>query len=173
MYPEQYIHFLVHFHGTRDYFECHEIFEEYWKETDNGNKQSILVAFILLAVSCYHHRRNNFAGAEKCLQKSIKIFQLNRKRFIEYGLQPEQFEQLLSSKLKAITEQQKYHSFQLPIVDERLIEQCKELSAKYNVQWPQDSDMGNLEIIHRHITRDRTEVIDARKEALIRKKRRE
>lgn len=32
MYPEAYVAFLHEFHTTRDYFECHEILEEYWKE---------------------------------------------------------------------------------------------------------------------------------------------
>ncbi|MEH7501602.1 DUF309 domain-containing protein, partial [Neobacillus drentensis] len=29
MYPTEYIQFLAHFHGDRDYFECHELLEDY------------------------------------------------------------------------------------------------------------------------------------------------
>ena len=32
VYPEAYIEYLMYFHGNRDYFECHEVLEEYWKE---------------------------------------------------------------------------------------------------------------------------------------------
>lgn len=79
MYPDAYIQFLVHFHGDRDYFECHEILEEYWKETIKGDKQSIWVGLIMLAVSNYHFRRNNNSGAQRTLQKAISIFE-NKKR---------------------------------------------------------------------------------------------
>ena len=58
-FPQKYIEYLVHFHGDRDYFECHEILEEYWKKIDNGNKESIWVGLIQLAVANYHHRRKN------------------------------------------------------------------------------------------------------------------
>ena len=34
-FPLKYIDFLVHFHGDRDYFECHEILEELLE----GNRQ--------------------------------------------------------------------------------------------------------------------------------------
>ena len=30
-YPEAFISYLIEFHATRDYFECHELLEEYWK----------------------------------------------------------------------------------------------------------------------------------------------
>ena len=33
MYSQAYIDYLVHFHGDRDYFECHELLEEHWKKT--------------------------------------------------------------------------------------------------------------------------------------------
>ncbi|WP_460291943.1 DUF309 domain-containing protein, partial [Bacillus cereus] len=38
MYPTEYIQFLIHFHGDYDYFECHEILEEYWKTKPRGNR---------------------------------------------------------------------------------------------------------------------------------------
>src|SRR4051812_35918732 len=74
MYPEAFVHYMAHFHGDRDYFECHEILEEHWKEHDKGNKDSIWVAFIQLAVGCYHHRRGNVSGASRTLQKALAIF---------------------------------------------------------------------------------------------------
>ena len=43
MYPTEYIQFLIHFHGDYDYFECHEILEEYWKTKPRGNRDHYLV----------------------------------------------------------------------------------------------------------------------------------
>ena len=76
MYPKEYIQFLTHFNGDRDYFECHEILEEYWKKSNDLKKDSIWVGFILLAVSRYHHRRGNFKGAKRTLEKAMNILSL-------------------------------------------------------------------------------------------------
>ncbi len=62
MYPKAYIDYLVEFHATRDYFECHEILEEYWKEDPPKKRKRYWVGFIQLAVALYHHRRQNTAG---------------------------------------------------------------------------------------------------------------
>ncbi len=39
MYPNAYLDYLVYFHGHRDYFECHEVLEEYWKKDQAGKKR--------------------------------------------------------------------------------------------------------------------------------------
>ena len=72
-YPEDYLSFLVHFHGTRDYFECHEILEEYWKETAPKERDSHWVGLIQIAVALYHERRGNKQGATRTLTKAIEI----------------------------------------------------------------------------------------------------
>ena len=48
-YPEAYIDFLVHFHGDRDWFECHERLEEYWKEHPDDPKSDTWVGLIQVA----------------------------------------------------------------------------------------------------------------------------
>lgn len=53
MYPKAYIEYLVHFHSDRDYFECHEILEEHWKQ-DGRNKGWLVL--IQTAVAFYHYR---------------------------------------------------------------------------------------------------------------------
>lgn len=85
-FPTSYIQYLAHFHGDRDYFECHETLEEYWKATDAGNKKSIWVALILLAVSTYHHRRNNFPGAIRTLTKAEEIFSETKEATARLGI---------------------------------------------------------------------------------------
>lgn len=86
MYPKEYIQFLAHFHGDRDYFECHELLEDYWKKTDSGNKDSIWVGLILVAVSSYHHRRSNFIGAKRTLEKAMHIFEFQADSLTKLGL---------------------------------------------------------------------------------------
>ena len=166
MYPEEYIEYLVHFHGDRDYFECHEILEEYWKKVDKSNKNSILVGFIQLAVSCYHHRRENFSGAEKTLQKSINIFNGHKGFLKNYGFSTDSFLSTIEERLESIQEQHPYISLNLPIQDPELINVCKRLSEQKGMKWCQASDLTNEELVHRHSRRDRSDVIKEREIAL-------
>ncbi|WP_260405419.1 DUF309 domain-containing protein, partial [Paenibacillus sp. 598K] len=64
IYPDDYIQYLIEFHVTRDYFECHELLEEYWKEQPGDDPfYDTWVGLIQIAVSQYHHRRSNHRGA--------------------------------------------------------------------------------------------------------------
>lgn len=165
MYPEEYIDYLIHFHGDRDYFECHEVLEEYWKKIDPTNKQSIWVGFILLAVANYHHRRENFHGAERTLHKSIHILEKNPHQLTDLGLDGETLLKQLRSRLKDVSLHISYSSYHFPIMDESLISRCKERCEKLGLSWGNNSDLNNIEIVHRHSQRDRSTVIQERLEA--------
>ncbi|WP_019154363.1 DUF309 domain-containing protein [Robertmurraya massiliosenegalensis] len=164
MYPQEYIEYLVHFHGDRDYFECHEVLEEYWKKVDKSNKNSVLVGFILLAVSNYHHRRGNFSGAARTLKKAITIFQQHDLE--PYGLAENEFMLLLKKRLIEMEEHQEYTSINFPINDSSLIASCKKACEQKGLSWSVSSDLSNDEIVHRHLLRDRSEVIQERANAL-------
>lgn len=166
LYPDEYIQFLTHFHGDRDYFECHEVLEEYWKKTASGNKDSIWVGLILMAVSTYHHRLNNFNGAKRTLEKAITIFENQHESLKQLGLDPQQLLQILSERLALITTEHTYKSFQLPINDPLLLEQCAAICNQLNIRWGQDSDLANITLIQRHKLRDRTDVIQERIQSL-------
>lgn len=166
MYPKEYIDYLVHFHGDRDYFECHEILEEYWKTVDKNNKKSILVAFILLAVCNYHHRRGNFRGAGRTLKKAIFIFNEQKTLLPSFGFLPEPFLEYLGRHLKFIEDVKEYKSMNLPIHDKALIESCKEACKQKGYIWGNESDLTNEDILHRHVRRDRSEVLFERDAAL-------
>lgn len=75
MEPLLFHQFVYYFHTKRDYFECHEFMEEAWKNKPTFTKSDIEVAFILFATSEYHYRRNNIIGAQRCLKKSIQLFE--------------------------------------------------------------------------------------------------
>lgn len=166
VYPEEYINYLIHFHGDRDYFECHEVLEEYWKRIDPTDKQSIWVGFILLAVANYHHRRGNFRGAERTLNKSIYILEDNFHLIAGLGLDAEKLLKDLKSRLKDISLHTNYSSYYFPMIDLSLISRCKETCEKKGLPWGENSDLNKVEIVHRHSHRDRTAVIQERLEAL-------
>jgi len=166
MYAQEYIDYLVHFHGDRDYFECHEILEEYWKKIDPGNKESILVGFILLAVSSYHHRRNNFSGAKRTLIKATEIFRRQDQQIHSFGLEKESFFELMEEVLKQIEAQKPYDSMNLPISDNQLLESCIRTCRMKGYTWGTKSDLTNNELIDRHSTRDRSDVIQERMQSL-------
>ncbi|MDM5331166.1 DUF309 domain-containing protein [Neobacillus sp. CF12] len=166
MYPEQYIQFLVHFNGDRDYFECHEILEEYWKESTDKKKDSVWVGFILLAVSRYHHRRGNFRGAQRTLEKAIKILSLHQNVLSKQGLDVSVLFQLLSKLLREIENEEIYQSINLPVTDSLLLKTCRKECENRGVNWGQKSNIEDESIVHRHKLRDRTMVIEERLEAL-------
>lgn len=170
LYPKEYVEYLVHFHGSRDYFECHEILEEYWKKTDTSNKQSIWVGFIQLAVSSYHHRRGNFAGAKKTLAKALQIFLLHEQQLSNLGLNPDALFALLGERIKQIDHHQPYESFKLPIEEPSLLSECKQLAKELRLDLEYRSDLKNKHLVHRHLLRDRTEVVQSRWRAIKQKR---
>ncbi|WP_397537626.1 DUF309 domain-containing protein [Rummeliibacillus pycnus] len=70
MHHPLFIEFLTYFNGNQDYFECHEVLEEYWKEVAPRDKKHPLTGWIQLATCLYHWRRENFKGAHTILKKA-------------------------------------------------------------------------------------------------------
>lgn len=171
MYPQEYIDFLVHFHGDRDFFECHEILEGYWKKTKHHHKNSTLVGFILLAVSSYHHRRGNLSGARKTLIKAQQIFNTNKQNLKSYGFHPEEFIEFVQKMLQQIQAKRDFFYFNLPLRDGQLIDVCKQSCIEKGFQWEEKGRKVSDEIIHRHKKRDRTSVIIQREIALKNRKK--
>lgn len=171
MYPEKFIDFLVHFHGDRDFFECHEILEEWWKKEKNEQNKQILGGLILLSVANYHHRRGNFPGAMKTLEKAMKIFSRHKQKLTAFGFHPDKFLRLINEKLQEISARKKYSYYHLPILDENLLAACKELARQKGFLWGDLNPAVSNEIIHRHLMRDKTSVIRKREEALLMKKK--
>ncbi len=165
MYPKEYIQFLVHFHGDQDFFECHEILEEYWKKVDNRNKESLWVAFILMAVSAYHHRRENYKGAEKTLKKSKLLFEKFKEDIDKIGLDGTKLIIVLQKQENFIEQKQRFHPYHLPISDLSLLNHCIEIANSMGMSW-KNSEIIPPNIIHRHLTRDRSLVIQEREKAI-------
>jgi uncharacterized protein len=169
--PEAFIHYLYHFHVDRDYFECHEILEEFWKEETKQQKDSIWVGLILLAVANYHHRRNNFPGATRTLEKAITILDSKKESTAKLGFDVEELLNLLSSHKTRLKNQKQYQSYSLPIhLSNKELSRCFSQTEISIMNWGKESDLCNERLIHRHKLRDRTDVIAERQNALIQRK---
>ncbi len=167
MYPDAYIDFLVHFHGSRDYFECHEILEEYWKQTKkNERKKSVFVGLIQISVALYHQRSGNMNGAYRILSKGLGILEEKKEAIVELGLNYEQLLILLRKRLAEINECISYYSINLPIDDQKLLETAISRCHLLGYTWSGKSDLSNTSLVKKHTLRDRSNVIQEREEQL-------
>ncbi|MBM7701669.1 DUF309 domain-containing protein [Metabacillus iocasae] len=169
MYPQAYIDYLVHFHGDRDYFECHEILEEHWKEDEAKKRKRIWVGLIQIAVSLYHQRRKNNRGAYRMLKSAIFILEQEHEDLSKLGLDTDALFLLLKERLSSIKKEQPYESLFLPISDQHLLTSCMHRSKQKNILWWSNSDLTNTFIINRHTLRDRSDVVAERQMKLVEK----
>lgn len=166
-YPESYIDYLIHFHASRDYFECHEIMEEYWLE---NNRHKKWLSLIQLAVAIYHERQENYAGSLRLYRKVLSHLRGDKNMLTELKIDQSNLEQLVKSRIKNILHDGCYEPMNLPLMDESLITQCKKISKENGWEWL-SSDADKSDLIFRHKLRDRSDVILARQHSLIRKKK--
>ena len=172
MYPTEYIQFLIHFHGDYDYFECHEILEEYWKLIPREERDNYLVGLIQIAVSLYHHRRSNWNGAEKMIKSAIALLEKNSAPLHQLGIDHKQLIFLLNERLQSIHKKEIFAPLFLPLLDASLEKQCIQLCKKQNLSWKDVNVIPGEYIINKHTLRDRTEVISERHEQLQKRKQR-
>ncbi|RIW33565.1 DUF309 domain-containing protein [Bacillus salacetis] len=164
-YPKEYLDYLIHFHCDRDYFECHEVLEEYWKKTDPGNRDSVWVGLIQVAVGFYHFRRQNRTGAARMMQKGWANLKHHKRSLQELGIDPSRLQKIMEQTIENIISGERYISIRLPVSNElkqMLQAKCGESSSNQRVP---------ASIIHRHSRRDRTEVIREREKALLMRKK--
>lgn len=171
MYPESYIQYLVHFHGDRDYFECHEILEEYWKRKPAGQRDIYWVGLIQIAVSLYHYRRQNIKGAVRMMKSAAAILTKEAQAVEQLGLDSKALLSILLEQLRDMENGQSYTSMSLPIADPQLEAACISLCHKRNLIWKSSSDLSNPFLLNKHTLRDRTDVIEERMRQIKRKQR--
>jgi len=159
-YPKAYIEYLQHFHRTRDFFECHEVLEAYWKENPSSPYRLTWVGLIQVAVALYHERRGNLRGAQKMMSSAINL--LNAEHLTQLGMDAEKFLQRLKNRIASLQNAKKveYQNIDIPLLDPALEEHVKPAAAK---------DAVDPYYINKHLLRDRTEVIEARQAELRRR----
>ncbi|MFS0863494.1 DUF309 domain-containing protein [Fredinandcohnia sp. 179-A 10B2 NHS] len=172
MYPKAYIDYLIHFHCDRDYFECHEVLEEHWKEDTKQDRKPHWVALIQVAVSLYHHRRENFPGALRMMKSAISIIREQSYELEKLGLNIVELHSILQKEYTAIQNKVPYKSFNLPINDKKLLEICKSKCSNEGKTWGMSSDMSDEQLVHKHSLRDRSDVIAERKRQIALKQNR-
>ncbi|WP_137789000.1 DUF309 domain-containing protein [Bacillus sp. E(2018)] len=157
-YPKPWIEYLVYFHRDQDYFECHEVLEEHWK--DEGMKGDLWPGLIQLAVAQYHHRRGNYNGAKRMILSCKVKLQKEKLKLKELGLEVEPFFKLLDKSIQKIELQEPFESIALPLTTE-LFQTCLLEANASEEGWNSETKMDDT-IIHKHSLRDRSSVIDER-----------
>ncbi|RED60331.1 DUF309 domain-containing protein [Cohnella lupini] len=167
-YPDAYIHYLAEYNGSRDYFECHEIMEEYWKEHPDSDFTTCWLVLIRISVCLYHARRGNWKGAAKLMGKAAT--EADASQFDRLGLDGERLaEQIRAATREWNSPNASYADIELPITDALLLEAAKARCSELGYAWGIHGLEAGDEVIHRHKTRDRSDVVLARAESAKRK----
>lgn len=157
-----FVKYCTYFNGNKDYFECHEVLEELWKDVAPGDKRHALVGLIQVATALYHWRRENFRGATKSLTSAIAI--------LEQQLDAPYFE-LIDVELllehcrlswRKMEENDRFEAFSLAFLDEKFA--CS--VAQGILELPL---LDEAFVVNKHSLRDRSDVIAARAERLAEK----
>jgi uncharacterized protein len=152
IYPFSYIQFLCHFHGDRDYFECHEVLEEHWKKS-GMERSSIWVGLIQVAASLYHYRRGNMRGAVKLLTRALESLSKKRSELHALGINYSQLMEILQKSLKHMKKSRLYTAIDLPIQDAELLVICKERVRRHGSSWGRLDDVWDEGIVHKHLAK--------------------
>ncbi|MFX3673985.1 MAG: DUF309 domain-containing protein [Paenisporosarcina sp.] len=151
-----FLQYLIYFNDHTDYFECHEVLEEYWKDIAPNDKTHPLTAWILLATGMYHWRRGNNTGAYRSLLKAQKRFSITLHSTFYEGIQMNALHVSLSHAIAMVQQSATFQAFKISIESETL-------RAKVTAQIMPSSLKGD-ELIHKHMHRDRSEILKAREE---------
>ncbi|OGX80369.1 MULTISPECIES: DUF309 domain-containing protein [Exiguobacterium] len=132
-----------------DYFECHEVLEEAWQD---GNREHLGYAVLIqYAVAHYHFRRGNTAGAVKSVAALKQKLPLAKSALEPLGIDMEAFTRDLERWPLSDT---------LPL-DEPTRRQIDRLKPTF-----EPTSLTFDELVHKHIHRDRTPVVEERLLAL-------
>lgn len=149
-----FIHYTLLFECHADYFECHEVLEEAWQA--DGRRHHGYAALIQYAVIHYHLRRDNLIGAKKSLRLLRRKIDIASPYLNELGLDVDSFiAQLEEWPLRAT----------LPLQSD-----VREMVESLKSTFP-STHLTFEELVHKHLHRDRSEVIMERKSALLERQR--
>ncbi|WP_063510424.1 DUF309 domain-containing protein [Paenibacillus gorillae] len=160
-YPDAYLHYLMEYHATRDFFECHELLEEYWKEHPGDLRAEVWVGLIQLAVGHYHLRRGNYNGARKIYANALH--RLNPPALKGLGVDGDKLLHALSQRQEKLmaSELVGYEEMDFELIDPQLASEMQKRCQAAGLQWGKIAGIEDA-VIHRHKLRDRSDVIAAR-----------
>ena len=149
-----FVAFLKHFNETFDYFECHELLEDYWKEVSPRQKNHALTALILLATSMYHWRRGNYSGAIKTMKSSLRRMDETKNSPFFENFNYQNLTENMNSSLLLMNSKQEFQQFSIEVTNPSLQSLVHKLDMEMN------DDLHFL--IHKHMLRDRSEILEER-----------
>lgn len=153
--------FYYEFHTEQHYFLCHDVLEEAWKENPSFSKNDPVVSLILFATGCYHYRRRNFIGAKRSFERAYKV--IAQDDYSQYlGLHIEKYKTLISQMITNIEQSKSFQPIQIPITEAMEQQILQDYPNYILTPYVIDDDY----IIHHHLKRDRSEVIEARQAAI-------
>lgn len=152
-----FVDYCAYFNGNEDYFECHEVLEEYWKEIAPKEKEHVLVGYIQIATGLYHWRRGNSVGAYRILNKARKIILHNSKSIFTEFIALDELLVQIDNALVQINADKSFSSFLFPLTNLEL----KSLVSERIKQLPHEN---SAYIINKHMLRDRSSILREREE---------
>lgn len=170
MHPYQhplFVNFMVYFNQNQDYFECHEVLEEYWKSLPNGDKKHPLTAYILLATGMYHWRRGNTAGASRTIRKALNRFQLSGREADLYGQEIDLLRLIKDAQnvVDRLEQNLPFEPFSIIVRSPKLAKLIDEASQTMELL-----PFGSDAIIHKHMLRDRSDILLERQNSMEKRK---
>ncbi|MBS4217260.1 DUF309 domain-containing protein [Bacillus sp. FJAT-49711] len=165
-FSKAYVAFLFHFHSDRDYFECHEVLEDHWK--NNGMaRDSIWVGLIQMAVSFYHYRRGNIKGSVKLIDKAIRLLSYKEEEVLALGINYEELIGKLNRSKVRMVHKMPYKPINIPINNQLLLTICKKQSAIQGYTFENLIDEAPDKIVNKHTLRKKQIVVPEKNFALI------
>lgn len=146
--------YLVEFHGTRDYYACHDFLEDWWFDIDNP-KNHILVAYIQLAVGMYHWRRGNISSANTLFNKSNDKFRINQNKIYDFGIDEPKLFDLIEQLLRSTNNNEEFYDVNLPISDNSIEKRIHNICVERDIILYKKSDLGNDYLINKHVHKHR------------------
>ncbi|HET7629214.1 MAG TPA: DUF309 domain-containing protein [Bacillales bacterium] len=162
MYPKAYVEFLVHFHGTRDYFECHEVLEREWKKAPRGERKAHWRGLIQIAVGMYHWRRNRTAGARKAFARAYENLRGAKEELERLAVDAKALLALLRKWEQETAREMKYRSADLPVTDRSLWAHCEKKCKEKGCTMGNPSDLTDELIVNKHEQPDRDSIVSNR-----------
>ena len=167
MHPYQhplFVNFIVYFNENQDYFECHEVLEEYWKSLPDSNKEHPLTAYILLSTGMYHWRRGNTIGAIRTIRKAMNKFPTFSTRHPSYTQKIDMrcLMQDVQNVMDRLENGMPFESFPIVVSSHNLTALVAQMKSSMELL-----PFGSDAIIHKHMLRDRSDILLERNKSTI------
>nr|WP_285859002.1 DUF309 domain-containing protein [Bhargavaea ginsengi] len=151
-----FIKFIAYFNENQDYFECHEVLEDYWNAVAPRDRTHPLVGYIQTAVALYHWRRDNFRGAAKLFAKAERLLRAAHEEESPFskGVDVPSLLRNIIDARNAVEKEQPFKPFLIAVDDSAIRSAVMELIASGGVP-----TLTGARLIHKHMLRDRSHIL--------------